>query len=409
MTKPSAEQNRQAVKKYYDANKEAINKQRILRKIDEGKTVRCSTLQKYNIDISCKTVLDQNIDDLEKKAVAKHGNKQTASSSPDPSSLPQPSAGLQRNSDNADVGDRNIKVSLKEVLDAFESSTYKSTTKKLYKSRFVQILTWADGDSKDVVKSLRNIKRVENRLLKHTKQPKDHLNVISTMCNKKNMLPSFCKAMGAKLIKQYTDRMSFYLKKGTIQSIDRGSDDVINYNKIKDALTTIEKESKNSQDHLIIALYNYNAWRDDIGHIVIWKAQGSPPDDGKNYYHKRQNTIYLRDYKTSRKYGEKRFKLTTYTKNIINAQIQNNPDKIYLVSKPDGSMYAQGKISAIVTKAFKAAGLDGITINTIRHSKVTSIWSKKTSTSKQKIDLADRMMHELETAKLIYERKEEDD
>ena len=125
----------------------------------------------------------------------------------------------------------------------------------------------------------------------------------------------------------------------------------------------------------------------------------------------KNNTVYLRDYKTAKLYSEKIFPMTTEGKKIFEAQNKEEcRKKKYLVSRPDGERYKNGKISSLIPNAFKNAGIkEKNSIIVIRHSRVAEMWNDKKATKEQKQELADRMMHSMAVAYLVYTRKDFDD
>ena len=186
---------------------------------------------------------------------------------------------------------------------------------------------------------------------------------------------------------------------------------VLRYSYIESALKNIRKTDPNSTNHMIILLYNYNAWRDDLGDLKIYDGNGNPPNNTQNYYSVKQNKIFLRSYKTVREYGAKEYDLPAEVAKIF--KIQNKAEggnKKYLISKKDGERYSEGKISSLIPTAFAAGGLKGkININIIRKSTVTNLWKNPKTTNEQKQKLADKMCHSTLVAYSVYLRKDFDE
>ena len=126
---------------------------------------------------------------------------------------------------------------------------------------------------------------------------------------------------------------------------DTQTKSILPYSEIELALKNIKKTEPNSTNHLIVLLYNYNAWRDDVGNLKIYNESGNPPKDKQNYYSVKQNKIFLRSYKTVREYGAKEYDLPKEVAKIFD--IQNKAEKgkkKYLISKPDGEKYSEGTL-----------------------------------------------------------------
>ncbi len=399
-TETKAQNNRNRVKAYYDSHKDEINKNRILKKLDEGKPVRKSTLDKYGIPNNLKTDLEKS----NEKLIQQTKNKV----------MEQPTPVEQQT-----IHDASKKVTPLLVYDAFRrgnkevypNGIYTTSTIKLYTKRFKNIITFLKGnDESDLKKLFKDSKKVLNIIKKNVNanEYKDYLNCISTLCNPqaKHLLPEYCEVLDKQVV-EFKKNMKLKLDESNAENLTNTKHkDIVNFNDIEKAKQTIKQKQPNSFDHLLIEMYVFNAFRDDLSNVRIIKKKEKVPKEKNNYYDVNTSNLILRDYKTSSKFGEKRYKLPNPIVKIIDYQMKKEPNKKYLFEKSNNTPYA--KLSSKVTSAFEEADLDNISINVIRHSRVAKLWGKPKALLIQKKKLADLMMHDVTTAGMIYDRKEKD-
>jgi hypothetical protein len=133
------------------------------------------------------------------------------------------------------------------------------------------------------------------------------------------------------------------------------------------------------RDRVIATFYiKQMVLRDNLGSIKISEV---PIQDRKvNYLDISKRILYLRDYKTCKKYHEIRVRIFDDVMQKINEYISHMkpivtkakiPD-LYLITKDNGEMYSNGKLSAYINKMFQQyTGLFNFTINHLRHSFAT--------------------------------------
>jgi len=424
--------NAESAKKRYEDNTWTINRNRILTKIDKIPNFRPkqSTLIKYKIEIPPQeTTLKRHTNELEAKAQAKYGTMKLKElkrleadriANEAPRGVPPPDLTGMTQQEIEDSR-KDLIVTPDEVFAGFQrlvdNKKLKAKTVKEYKKKFIQIVEWLNGNSQsNVIELLKNPEEVKTKIIAGMKAKglsvesslKDYFTPLMTLCKAgRDYLPAYCLGVDTEA---YGKLMGGEITKKQLENIRKTQTAyVVPFKKIEKALTTISKgNTKNSIDHLIVQLYNEVPWRDDVGKLKIWRKGGTPPKEG-NWYSPTENKIYLRDYKTERKYGPKEYKMTAEVKKIFEARDEKQKQN-YLIEKPDGSLYNKGKISSMVPKAFKKAGAnEKITINTIRHSAVSNLYNKSSATNEQKIQLADKMNHDTLTAYTVYTRPEFDD
>ncbi len=423
--------NRKAATKYYTDHRWAINKKRLLLKIEKtpGYRPKPKTLIKYGIEITPKeSTLDKTTRELEAKAEAKYGKRKLEDLKKEeeiriareaPRGVPPPDLSNLTESQK-EKRRKKLIVTQKEMHTAFkklaDNDKIAMKTATAYMKKFDQVLEWLGGDShSNIVALLQNPNEVKEKIIAGMKVKglsvesslKDYLTPLMTLCKGgRDYLPAYCSGVDTEA---YSKLMGGEITKKQLENIRKTQTAyVVSFSKIEKALKTISKNSPNSIDHLIVLLYNMVPWRDDIGKVQIWRKSGAPPPKG-NWYSPQTNKIYLREYKTARKYGPKEYVMTKELKNIFEARDKKKKQN-YLIQKPDGTLYNKGKISSLVPKAFEKAGADEpITINAIRHSAVANLYNKGSATNDQKIQLANLMNHDTLTAYTVYTRPDFDD
>jgi hypothetical protein len=426
-----------ASKRYYDSNKFIVNKNRILAKIKNEKDYvpKLSTLIKYKIEATPKkTKLEESIDLLEAEAIKRVGKttfKELQKEARRRIANEAPGTVIVENLSNLTEAERTkrkekLVVTLPEIEAALnrlrDNEHLTAGSAKKYFEQFGEIVGWLGGDAQsNVIELLKDPPKVEEKILKgfkkrrkKTGEPyslnslKDYYSPITTLClGGRNYLPAYCEGVD---LKAYSNIMKREKTSGRINVINlTKTGTVLRYSDIESALKNIRKTDPNSTNHMILLLYNYNAWRDDLGDLKVYDGNGNPPNNTQNYYSVKQNKIFLRSYKTVREYGAKEYgDLPAEVAKIF--KIQNKAEggnKKYLISKKDGEMYSKGKIATLVPTAFAAGGAkDKANINEIRKSTVTNLWKNPKTTNDQKQKLADKMGHSTLVAYTVYVRKD---
>ena len=186
---------------------------------------------------------------------------------------------------------KNIVVTQKEVHIAYRKlasdGQIKSGTAEEYVKKFSKIITWLGGDAlSNVVPLLKNPEAVKKKILEGKEKQKlnlssikDYINVLSTLCrNCRIYLKDFCIAVP---VDEYSKMMSGDRALYGVDQIEKTKNErAVPYSEIEKALKNIRKSKPNSQEHLIIALYNINAWRDNVGNLRV--VLGEPPNDKQN-------------------------------------------------------------------------------------------------------------------------------
>lgn len=416
---------REAQARFYAKNAEKIKKNKLLKRIESNENVLQSTMTKYcvntNYSKAHELIVDKANAKLLKDLNRKHGTKNIANYD----------CGL------TDVDDLELPtdgaVSYADIQNALNSLIARNllaeSTVKGYIRMWAQLIEWLHLNANDITKGLKDPPKVEAGIVKALKKAKrqpyahKYINVITTLCyNERNALPAYCNDL-LPYIDEY--RKIFDKHEEAYKTVARtktlSDEDLIPWTEIEKSLKWFESDKgdfKNSQNHLIVAMYNAFPLRDDFNMLKLLDGDDDPPDDKNNYFSIKQKRMYLRKYKTAKLYGDKVYKVP---QKIINIAAHLATDgRTYLIEKVGGGKtnkvglgaYKKG-LGSNVGDAFDESGLPDVTINKIRHSKVSSVWNKKykndTEEIKAKQDMAKFMLHSYETAGLIYNRKVTDD
>ncbi len=413
-TKPLSNAERQ--KRYYANHTQELAKERVLDRIRKGSVPQRTKWEYYGIT-------GEEINRIRRDA-----------------GLPALDLTKPRLRTRSALKSQDGKVSLMMVMNAFDVKTgepkqtkeeikasgkrFVFGTGRAYKNKFTEIVEWVKADHNDIIPKLRDVDKVEKAIktgLKKTGRTqssvKDYFTPLHTLC-KEGFFPAYCEAMGADLIKAYSDKMSQYKADRTIEDIGKTKEvGEVSQEDIEAGLQVAKENFPNTQHHLITSLYTDYALRDDFGNVLLGDfTKGAPPRKG-NYYDYINNVFYLRHYKTETMYGAKIYKFSKRTHDIVKSLVsQSKGKRKYLVGAYKDALVpygkggeSEGKISSQVQSAFAKAGVKGIGINIIRHARVASVWNNPKSTTKQKRELANDMNHTPAVAKLVYERKATED
>jgi len=201
-----------------------------------------------------------------------------------------------------------------------------------------------------------------------------------------------------------------FIKKELIVLNNKDQEDKVNLEKLKikwDEYIKIVKdltkdEKINNIDKIIYNLYMNFPLRDDFGNVEI-TDQVLSNDINKNFYNYKNKKLYIRDYKNKKIHGNKIYDIPEYLHKLIMIEKDNN--KKYIISKKNGTLYSNGKLSDYIRKNSIKYFKKSISIDDIRHS-VVSFYDSNKSTKSRK-GLAKIMNHSIGTAMNIYNREEE--
>ena len=158
----------------------------------------------------------------------------------------------------------------------------------------------------------------------------------------------------------------------------------------------LENYGVNSKQYLIVSLYKACCMRDDFGELMI--IDDLNYDDNLNNYifrHGGSCSIIMNTYKTSTIYGKQIYPLTDHLDKLINNYIDNN--NIIKNGSVDVLFPERKKLSPYITNMNKKIGLLGISINTFRHSIISTFLSNPDLTAEERHKFAIRAGHKEET------------
>tara|TARA_R110002153_G_scaffold8270_1_gene35752 strand:+ start:49 stop:1377 length:1329 start_codon:yes stop_codon:yes gene_type:complete len=121
-----------------------------------------------------------------------------------------------------------------------------------------------------------------------------------------------------------------------------------------------------------------------------------------NYYFPKKKLIVLNKYKTFKKYKRWELKVPKNLATILDKWIKEydivpgNP----IFPKDKGGYYAKGGFGGQIKKAFASVGYKDIGVNVLRHSKISDFYTKSGLSTRQKLDLANAMGHDVATQSL---------
>jgi hypothetical protein len=294
-----------------------------------------------------------------------------------------------------------------EVINTTTLKKWKDKTRKIYFDRIKLMVKYLGCTNEDIVECFQNPEHVIGILkTKYKKGIKDPLNTIFQLTK---ISPTFRDRLGNDIVERYKTVANETKQTAYEEQLKQTDiEEAVDVQLIKKAAVEMGKKHKNSMHHLVVALYANHPVRDNFGNVEMVYDGQSVPDDNNNYYDVKNNVFYLRDYKTDKRYGEKQIKFKPDVLKIIREQIKTNGKRKWLIEKQNGGeRYANGILSGFVRDSFEMSGVPfdkSLTINGVRHAFVANSLDKNL-TMEQRLKLAEEMMHSIEIATMIYDRR----
>ncbi len=171
------------------------------------------------------------------------------------------------------------------------------------------------------------------------------------------------------------------------------------------------------RDLVIASFYiNENVLRDNLGAILIGndkQEKSTDPDiiaQKYNYFDMKHKVLYLNDFKTNTQFKNFTLNISDKTLKYVQSYLKRVHEVTgehpkYLVTKNDGTMYQDGKLSKYITDMFQRhTGAKHFTINDLRHSFSTY---HRNSSLRTKERVAALLQHSFQQH-VRYERHTED-
>jgi len=363
LTKKRREQLNEAQKRHFQGNKQEIYKQRIIKNINDGKPVRVITIKKYFKDHEdYEDLLDYanlikgvDVDELVSKTAEKikEDNKDKPKAKP-------PAIRTTRSSK---------KILIKDLYPIIENLLKQNSGKPASKgwkhsvmTKITKILNALNLDIKkedtDIAPYLRDVENIKKLVLKlgdDNKRKKDeeagagtirdYFHSIYALCYNDNIV---CQALGKTVLNKYIALKSEWDKRKKIRFNKDKADGKLeaeDWSEVVKALDNVRIKAPNTQDHLIIALYNQYQIRDNYGDTLLIK--GKPKDQKHNYYNIKTGMFYNYNYKTDGKEDNDEFiielEMSNEVQDIVKTILVKQPDRKYLIQKRNGEPYIDKK------------------------------------------------------------------
>ncbi len=360
LTKKRRDQLNEAQKRHFQEHKEEVYKQRIIKNINDGKPVRVSTIKKYFKDHEdYEDLLDYanlikgvDVDELVSKTAEKikEDNKDKPTAKP-------PAIRTTRSSKKILIKDLNpiIENLLKQNGEPASKGWKHSVMTKI--TKIINALNLdikkEDTDIAPYLRDVENIKKVVFKLGDDNKRKKDeeagagtirdYFHSIYALCYDDNIV---CQALGKTILNKYKALKSEWEQRKKIRfNKDKaeGKLEAESWSEVQKALDNVRDLAPNTQDHLIISLYNQYQIRDNYGDTLLIK--GKPKDENKNYYNINTGMFYNNSFKTDSKSEDfiTKLEMSKEVQDIVKELIKNQPDRKYLIQKKNGDPYIDKK------------------------------------------------------------------
>ena len=200
----------------------------------------------------------------------------------------------------------------------------------------------------------------------------------------------------------YDDKFQYYAAQSLIQTQKKQQEQkVVNFD---DYIAGVKAKFGIGKQFLIASLYDVGGFRDDLNslHIVASKAEAN--DGSKNYAVVPKNDaapleIIVNQYKTSGKFGVNKVIVPVE----LSSQIRDYMSEKKLTY--GDYLFGKSRLSQYIIEFSKQAGFPGVKINELRSMKVSK---ERTDDPQQQVESARAMRHSVQTAALVYARKEKE-
>ena len=347
----SKEDRASAVRRHYEANKEDVNKSKVIKRILEGKIPQAKTLERFNIteDMVNEMRREVDLEPIKVKTTPK-----TTTTSPDPKDLPMPSAKL---------------LGKKPMGDLDNENSYFPVFSRLFKK--------AKCSEDDVIGCLKSNelldfinKTYENPNTKHT-----YLTAVLKTIDDNDL----GKDLHEKWLSVWEEAKQ---EKETFNIQEQLTKEVPKFSSIKKRI--IKEFPEDSQEVLMIKLYDEITPRNDFDTLTF-------NTEDPNHIDLKKGTITLKDFKkTNQKYKPiENYKLSKKFMEFIRTH-HGDRDKVF--TKQMRSIFKKTKTG----------------IDEIRHAKISeTLKGEKIQDEKTREELREKMLHSSAT-QLRYIRKLKD-
>lgn len=248
--------------------------------------------------------------------------------------------------------------------------TLSSSTVRQYRDgmRLIAETTGCDS-SPDFIACLRDTATVYRKLRNRYSKDASIKKSFGVITSVAKYIPEFKAALGDSAHAFYRGEMILNIKSAeAAATAATETQSVIPINTIRAKLADIEQRFGAVSNKHLEALLQVEliGIRDDLGDISVVANQKEAASLGAaNYYIPRTRTLVIRKYKTSNVPGYKpyRFVLPVRTGKLVAESLKR---------APRGKLFP-ALVGRRVAKTFQDAGLDGVTVNTIRHSRITDL------------------------------------
>ncbi len=297
----------------------------------------------------------------------------------------------------------NILEQIDTMKDKYTGKDLTDITKKNYKSKIIMIdkfipnifQLFIDNPNSNPVINY-NLKLIRD---KYPKSYKDYIIPLSKVITN-------LKGLDDKISPYIKGRIQQVIKEGNVVSQKR-SDDNVDFKPLKITWKEFEKktnEIRNNDDiplqvKVLFELYKLLTLRDDFGNVRITDKD---LDDNINYYNFKTKILHLNNFKTKKRFGKRRYKLPKYLNKMIEKLFEEQ-NFLYVNLLPD-TLYRNGELSKVITKLTKKYYGIQFNITDMRNARIT--YSQKKHTIEKQRQVAEIMLHSLEMATQVYNRKE---
>jgi len=395
--------NRASSLKYYNLNKERVNQEKVKRRILRGEGVRPATILKHNLldfveehNPTLYNKCAENIGDYKKQVETQDKLKDVFRKNPE-------------SSDDEEGVD--MWSSIEYDINA-ENSCLPETNKKTIATlrRFSKQLGYQNNPFK-AFRDYKKVIKLDREL--HPPAVGVHSDNMKALRVATNSSEEFRKAIGKRASKFYIETHVKARKKESSveESIRKAAEPVKNWGEFKKAIEKFSNEKPTDEMGILLSLYLEYPARDDYGDVKLVKSKPEATklmkeEPSVNYYNVSNGKLSLGHFKTVGDFGRVEFKLSDPLKRRIKSMIHERRIHMEKAGVPvQNKLFILGKgnkLSDIMRGVTFALTGMSMSINEMRHSRITYAYNVEKLSKLDRIALAGKMLHSEATQALVY-------
>ena len=427
---------------YYTENTFKVRRNRLKLKIDRGKEVRLSTIEKYNLTEYAKAkgadVSYIEVNKMNKKVTRNVNDKVTAKVEKTLDDFDKEMKKLLADKKKQMVNfHRGLPLksgilTLKDVVERINHvDIYENSTRLDHQQSVIRLFKYLKDDGSNVIGTFNDYENIIKKIrqFKITRGPNkgkslksyaEYFNIPVTLYN--NIL-EVRSSLSPTAYRAYKNEYALEKNVSMVRTEEiRKNTEYADINELHLVRRFYANDAPGSIWHLVSSLYTLTpSVRNDYGCVKLIKDGKPEMDLTSNYYNVDKGEFILQKYKTKKRYGVLTYKFQKKLVDVINLWLECSGNTKYLITKKDinpnskdtgldpkckitGHSGSMGKLISSTFDFYLKRNKDDMSIGI---QKIRIIWVnalEKVKDVKKRTEFAQLMGHSLEIAKNVYLR-----